>query len=206
MEVNPVVPLMDVTRFCLAYLLLRYVNRMERSCVGSNLPFNDWRSLTIRLYCLLTFVFILISLFMESSNDLAVIQLIINGPLGLFVLIALFTYVRDLEDEIKNCDLTKDAKYLHEFWKFYSLVTMILLLFMVFVVISSIVSALNLPKHVSIQKMVNKMTEEMNKSLSKKSNNSSKSGKSNNSTKSGKSNNSSKSNNSIKSIKSSKSK
>ena len=83
---------------------------------------------------------------MEPSNDLAVVQLMINGPLGLFVLIALFTYVRDLEDEIKNCDLTKDAKYLHEFWKFYSLVTMILLLFMVFVVISSIVSALNLPK------------------------------------------------------------
>ena len=64
---------------------------------------------------------------------------------------------------------------------------MILLLFMVFVVISSIVSALNLPRHVSIQKMVNKLTEEMNKSISKKSSKSSKSGKSSKSSKSSKS-------------------
>ena len=182
MKVSPLVPIVDVSRFCIAVLLLRYVTKMEQNCRNSKLPFRDWRSVLIRLYCLLTFIFIIVSLFMKPNQDLMTFQVLINGPLGLFVLVALYTYVRDLEEEIKKCDVSRDIKYLHEFWKFYSLISMILILFMVFIVISSVISMFGFPKHVAIQKLVDDIMEEQKKSRisskSKSSNKSKSSGKS----------------------------
>ena len=159
MGVEPMIPFFDVARLCLSYLLLIYVSQTEEKCAKVNISSNNIHIIILRSYCYLTIAVVLISHFniKELKEILAFYHQYINlSLLCLVVIPTLFYYVRNLGNNIEKCEeLNHNIKYLHEFWRFYSLINMIFLMFIIFGVISLAVSLLNLPKHVVGQKNLN---------------------------------------------------
>jgi H+/gluconate symporter-like permease len=59
----------------------------------------------------------------------------------------LYTYVRELEDNFKNCELSNDVKYVHEFVKLYSLILVLIICMVLVTLLSTILSFFQLPKY-----------------------------------------------------------
>ena len=159
MGVEPMIPFFDVARLCLSYLLLIYVSETEEKCVNVGITLSKKNSYIIKSFCYLTIIVVLLSHLdiKELRRILNICTYIVIPFLFIIVVIpSLFFYVRNLGNNIEKCEeLNHNIKYLHEFWRFYSLINMIFLVFSIFGIISFIVSLLNLPKHVVRQKNLN---------------------------------------------------
>ena len=58
----------------------------------------------------------------------------------------IYTYVRELEKEFKDCNLSNNIEFVHEFLKLYSLLSVLGLVFIVLIGISSVLSFVKFPK------------------------------------------------------------
>lgn len=154
----------DLIKVVIACVLLHYVRRMEAiKC----LEHDSWKPSFIKFYCVLTLILVTISLFSTrvglecECNFLCVITSVI---LGVILIYAVYTHVRELEDNFYRCQLDQQDENVHEFLKLYSLLMVICLIFVAVMIISGVVaSTLPIPKYLSMQRQLDKSVSECNK-------------------------------------------
>lgn len=165
MKYMPAFVATDLTKVIIACLLLHYVRRMEAiKC----LEYDSWKPAYIKLYAILTLVLVTISLFSTrvglgcECNWLCMVAGIV---LGVILIYAVYTHVRELEDNFYRCQLSQQDENVHEFIKLYSLLLIICLVFVAVMVVSTLVaSTLSVPKYMAMQLSVNKVVAAKKKS------------------------------------------
>lgn len=156
MKYTPAFVATDLIKVVIACLLLHYVRRMEAiKC----LEYDSWKPTYIKLYAILTLVFVGVSLFSTQvgldceCNWLCAVS---GFVLGLILVYAVYTHVRELEDNFYKCELSQNDENVHEFLKLYSLLLIICLVFVAIMIVSVLVaSTLPVPKYLAMQHWVN---------------------------------------------------
>lgn len=153
MKYMPAFVATDLIKVVIAGLLLHYVRRMEAiKC----LDHDSWKPAFIKLYAILTLVLVVISLFGTKAGlgcECNWLCTVAGLVLGVTLVYAVYTHVRDLEDNFYRCQLSQQDENVHEFLKLYSLLLVICLIFVAVMVVSTVVaSTLPVPKYMAMQK------------------------------------------------------
>lgn len=148
MHINPVLAIPDVTRIVLASIILYYLKRLEDiKCLVRP----SWKPIFLQKFLYVVVGLTIFSMFFYYNLGLpewviGVVMTLVSGFTVVYIW-TLYTYVRELEDNFKNCNLSYDVKYVHEFVKLYSLI-LVLGLFMVAIsIVSVLLTFLRLPKY-----------------------------------------------------------
>lgn len=150
MQIDPIVIVPDITRIVLASAVLYYLKKLEDiKCLV--LP--SWKPRFLRNFLYFVIAAVIVSMFISHSLNIpkwikGMVITIIN-VLFIAYIWTLYTYVRELEANFKNCNLSYDVKYVHEFIKLYSLILMIGLVIVIISIISTILSFIPFPKYVN---------------------------------------------------------
>ena len=164
MYFNPSLILIDLVRLLIAYAMYYYITRLEQiKCLKQP----SWKPTFIKFYSVVNIILIVLSTLSPSPNTLDVQGVItaINLPLSIILIYTIYTYVRELETEFKNCNLSQNMELVHEFLKLYSLLSVLALVFIVLIGVSVALSFIKFPKYMSIQ---NKMNNELRLKMKKK--------------------------------------
>jgi Ca2+/Na+ antiporter len=163
MQINPLLAIPDVTRIVLASVILYYLKRLEDiKCLVSA----SWKPVFLQKFLYIVIGLTVLSMFFSCNMGIpqwvvSVVMVLISALAVVYIWV-LYTYVRELEDNFKNCNLSNDVKYVHEFVKLYSLL-LVLGIFMIGVsVVSILLTFLQLPKY-----KVNTLTSFSDKYLKK---------------------------------------
>jgi cytochrome c biogenesis factor len=146
----------DLIKVVIACLLLHYVRRMETiKC----LDYNSWKPTFIKLYAVLTLILVTISLFSTQVGlacECNLICAIVSTILGVTLVYAVYTHIRELENNFYQCQLNQQDENVHEFLKLYSLLMVISLIFVAIMIISTVIATtLPIPKYIAMQHNVN---------------------------------------------------
>ena len=153
---NPLLPLTDIVRLCIIFGLWYYVKKIE----SINCPITpSWKPVYIKFYAVVSIILLLLGLMHEPSLDISMLNITINGVLNIILIYAVFSYVREIEDAFKSCELGKldlDFHLVQEFLKLYSLVIVLLLISFILLLTSIGVALFPIPKYIETQKLINK--------------------------------------------------
>jgi hypothetical protein len=124
----------DLITVTLSSLLAYYVIQLEKgSCTCSQ----DWRRDYIKYYSISMIVYFLLSLALPFIRNNAIMYVIaIFAGINIY---AVYTYVRDLEHSGCTCAV-KDYANIHEFFKFQSLIVIIIIGLALVVLVSLIIT------------------------------------------------------------------
>ena len=128
-----------------------YITRLETiKCLKQP----SWKPTFIKFYSVVNIILIVLSTLSPAPNTLDIQAVItsITIPLSLTLIYAVYTYVRELEKEFKDCNLSQNIELVHEFLKLYSLLAVIGLIFIVLLGLSVLLSFVKFPKYLSLQK------------------------------------------------------
>lgn len=165
MKYMPAFVAADLIKVIIACLLLHYVRRMEAiKC----LEYDSWKPAYIKLYAVITLVLVAISLFSNSVGlgcECNWLCSVAGLVLGFVLVYAVYTHVRELEDNFYRCQLNQQDENVHEFLKLYSLLLVICLIFVAVMVVSTLVaSTMPVPKYLAMQRWVDKTVADKKKS------------------------------------------
>lgn len=165
---NPLLPLTDIVRLCIIFGLWYYVKKIE----SINCPITpSWKPVYIKFYAVVSIILLLLGLMHEPSVDISMLNIVINGLLNIILIYAVFSYIREIEDSFKSCELSKldlDFHLVHEFLKLYSLVIVLLLISFVLLLTSIGVSLFPIPKYIATQNLINQAATSYKSSSNKK--------------------------------------
>lgn len=152
---NPMLPLVDVVRLCIIFSLWYYVKKID----SINCPITpSWKPVFIKFYAVISIILLVISLLNPPCFEMSNLNLALNGGLNIVLIYAVFSYIREIEDAFKACELGKldlDFHLVHEFLKLYSLVIVLLLVSFVLLLVSIGISFIPIPKYIATQKLIN---------------------------------------------------
>lgn len=154
MYFSPQYVLIDLIRLSIAYAMYYYITRLERiKCL--NKP--TWKSTYIKFYAVVMIILIVLSMLspMPTTMNTQAVIVSITLPLSVVLVYAIYTHVRELELEFKNCPASNDIMRVHEFLKLYSLIVVLGLIFIILLVISSILTFIKIPKYMAMQQGMN---------------------------------------------------
>ena len=154
MYFNPSFVLMDLVRLLIAYAMYYYITRLEQiKCLKQP----SWKPTYIKFYAVVTILLVVLSMVSPMPNTLQLQAVIVSIqlPLSVMLIYAIYTYVRELEKEFKNCQLSQNMELVHEFLKLYSLLSVLGLVFIVLLMVSSALSFFRIPKYTSLQQQLN---------------------------------------------------
>lgn len=156
MKFMPAFVTADLIKVVIACLLLHYVRRMESiKC----LDYDSWKPNFIKLYAVLIIILVSISLFTNQVGlgcECNLICASVSTILGITLVYAVYTHIRELENNFYRCQLNQQDENVHEFLKLYSLLMVISLIFVAIMVISTVIATtLPIPKYLAMQKYVN---------------------------------------------------
>lgn len=148
MQINPVLAIPDVTRIVLASVILYYLKRLEDiKCLVRP----SWKPVFLQKFLYVVIGLTVFSMFFSCNMGIpqwvvSVVMVLISA-LAVVYIWTLYTYVRELEANFKNCNLSNDVKYVHEFVKLYSLLLVLGICMVGVSVVSVLLSLLQLPKY-----------------------------------------------------------
>lgn len=146
-------PYFDTFILVLNVIALYFVIRMENiNCLDKL----SWKQIFLKNYTVLNIAITFLNMLVENNKYEIIYHNLIRMPLHLLFIYVIYTYIRELENNMRNCDLTQSDKNIHEFLKFYSLVYAFVILIIITLVLSVFMSYL--PRY---RNMANKM--KMNK-------------------------------------------
>ncbi len=154
MYFNPSLVLIDLVRLLISYTMYHYITRLEQiKCLKQP----SWKPTFIKFYAVISIILIVLTTVSPVPNtlDTQAVIMSIQLPLSIILIYAIYTYVRELEKEFKNCHLSQNMEFVHEFLKLYSLLSVLGLVFIVLIGISSVLSFVKIPKYVSLQQQLN---------------------------------------------------
>lgn len=164
MYYNPSFVLLDLLRITLAFAMYYYITRLETiKCLKQP----SWKPTFIKFYSVVMIILVVLST-LSPIPDTVDVQAVITSitiPLSLTLIYAVYTYVRELEKEFKDCNLSQNIELVHEFLKLYSLLAVIGIVFMLLMGLSILLSFVKLPKYLSLQQ---ELTNELRKLQDKK--------------------------------------
>lgn len=164
MYYNPSFVLLDLLRITLAFAMYYYITRLETiKCLKQP----SWKPTFIKFYSVVMIILVVLSTLspIPDTIDVQAVITAITVPLSLTLIYAVYTYVRELEKEFKDCNLSQNIELVHEFLKLYSLLAVIGIVFMLLMGLSILLSFVKLPKYLSLQQ---ELTNELRKLQDKK--------------------------------------
>lgn len=164
MYYNPSFVLLDLLRITLAFAMYYYITRLETiKCLKQP----SWKPTFIKFYSVVMIILVVLSTLspIPDTVDVQAVITAITVPLSLTLIYAVYTYVRELEKEFKDCNLSQNIELVHEFLKLYSLLAVIGIVFMLLMGLSILLSFVKLPKYLSLQQ---ELTNELRKLQDKK--------------------------------------
>ena len=174
MYYNPAIPFTDLLRLTIIFMLWHYVKKIE-TIHCSVTP--SWKPTYIKFYVIISILFILISLFYGPTFEMTAFQVSLNGILTTVLIWAVFSYVREIEDAFRVCQIEKldmDFHLVHEFLKLYSLVMVLLFIIFGLFVVSIYMTFIPVPKYIATQQIIDNTIKQIvsqskhaNKSMSK---------------------------------------
>jgi len=151
MYYNPSFVLLDLLRITLAFAMYYYITRLETiKCLKQP----SWKPTFIKFYSVVMIILVVLSTLspIPDTVDVQAVITAITVPLSLTLIYAVYTYVRELEKEFKDCNLSQNIELVHEFLKLYSLLAVIGIVFILLMGLSVLLSFVKFPKYLSIQK------------------------------------------------------
>lgn len=148
MYYSPVLPLVDLIKLVISIVIIYYIKRMEDiKCLA--VP--SWKPAYIKFYSIAVIVMILIGMFSTTTPEMCMFITSVSVPLGFIMAYSVYTYIRELETNFMNCNLSQEDKYVHEFLKLYSLVLIMLVVVSLLVVVGAVLSLFPIPKYVNMK-------------------------------------------------------
>jgi len=164
MYYNPSFVLLDLLRITLAFAMYYYITRLETiKCLKQP----SWKPTFIKFYSVVMIILVVLSTLspIPDTVDVQAVITAITVPLSVTLIYAVYTYVRELEKEFKDCNLSQNIKLVHEFLKLYSLLAIIGIVFILLMGLSVLLSFVKFPKYLSLQQ---ELTNELRKLQDKK--------------------------------------
>ena len=164
MYYNPSFVLLDLLRITLAFAMYYYITRLETiKCLKQP----SWKPTFIKFYSVVMIILVVLSTLSPIPDTIDVQSVItaITVPLSLTLIYAVYTYVRELEKEFKDCNLSQNIELVHEFLKLYSLLAVIGIVFILLMGLSVLLSFVKFPKYLSLQQ---ELTNELRQRQEKK--------------------------------------
>ena len=164
MYYNPSFVLLDLLRITLAFAMYYYITRLETiKCLKQP----SWKPTFIKFYSVVMIILVVLSTLspIPDTVDVQAVITAITVPLSVTLIYAVYTYVRELEKEFKDCNLSQNIKLVHEFLKLYSLLAIIGIVFILLMGLSVLLSFIKFPKYLSLQQ---ELTNELRKLQDKK--------------------------------------
>jgi len=164
MYYNPSFVLLDLLRITLAFAMYYYITRLETiKCLKQP----SWKPTFIKFYSVVMIILVVLSTLspIPDTIDVQAVITAITVPLSLTLIYAVYTYVRELEKEFKDCNLSQNIELVHEFLKLYSLLAIIGIVFILLMGLSVLLSFVKFPKYLSLQQ---ELTNELRKLQDKK--------------------------------------
>jgi hypothetical protein len=164
MYYNPSFVLLDLLRITLAFAMYYYITRLETiKCLKQP----SWKPTFIKFYSVVMIILVVLSTLspIPDTVDVQAVITAITVPLSLTLIYAVYTYVRELEKEFKDCNLSQNIELVHEFLKLYSLLAIIGIVFILLMGLSVLLSFVKFPKYLSLQQ---ELTNELRKLQDKK--------------------------------------
>ena len=153
---SPAVPVVDLSRLALSFLILYFVKKMEDiKCLTEV----SWKPTYIKFYCIAVIILLIISMFVHPSHTICRFICFINIPLSIVMAYAVFTYIRELEDNFMKCQLSQEDKYVHEFLKLYSLVVVTMVAVSALVAVGAVLSLFPIPKYMGAESDMDKLVK-----------------------------------------------
>jgi len=165
MYYNPSFVLLDLLRITLAFAMYYYITRLETiKCLKQP----SWKPTFIKFYSVVMIILVVLSTLspIPDTIDVQAVITAITVPLSLTLIYAVYTYVRELEKEFKDCNLSQNIELVHEFLKLYSLLAIIGIVFILLMGLSVLLSFVKFPKYLSLQQ---ELTNELRQRQAKKS-------------------------------------
>lgn len=164
MYYNPSFVLLDLLRITLAFAMYYYITRLETiKCLKQP----SWKPTFIKFYSVVMIILVVLSTLspIPDTIDVQAVITAITVPLSLTLIYAVYTYVRELEKEFKDCNLSQNIELVHEFLKLYSLLAVIGIVFILLMGLSVLLSFVKFPKYLSLQQ---ELTNELRQRQEKK--------------------------------------
>ena len=164
MYYNPSFVLLDLLRITLAFAMYYYITRLETiKCLKQP----SWKPTFIKFYSVVMIILVVLSTLspIPDTIDVQAVITAITVPLSLTLIYTVYTYVRELEKEFKDCNLSQNIELVHEFLKLYSLLAVIGIVFILLMGLSVLLSFVKFPKYLSLQQ---ELTNELRQRQEKK--------------------------------------
>lgn len=161
---NPLLPAVDVIRLFISYLIIYFVQRMEQiKCLDTP----SWKPTYMKFFSVVVIILTVVGILQQPSFEVSGMALAVGIPLNLVMIYAVYTYIRDLEQQFKLCPISQTDMNIHEFLKFYSLILVLLVGLAIVAIIGVSLSFVPLPKYVGQQACYNTARLTTNKSTNK---------------------------------------
>jgi len=148
---NSLLPAVDVIRLVISYLIIYFVQRMEKiKCLDAP----SWKPTYMKFFSVVIIILTVVGVLSQPSFEMSSAAVAIGIPLNLVMIYAVYTYIRDLELQFKSCPLSQTDLNIHEFLKFYSLIMVLLVVLALVAVLGIVISFVPFPKYVGIQTQI----------------------------------------------------
>lgn len=158
MYYNAMLPVVDVIRLFISFLIIYFIQRMESiKCLDQA----SWKPTYMKFFSVVIIILTTVGILSDPSFEVTGLALAVGIPLNVIMIYAVYTYVRELEHSFKSCPLSQTDLNIHEFLKFYSLIMVLLLGLAAAAIIGVIMAFIPFPKYVGIQNRINSMQAAM---------------------------------------------
>lgn len=148
MYYNAMLPVVDVTRLFISYLIIYFIQRMEQiKCL--DVP--SWKPTYMKFFSVVVIILTVVGILSQPSFEVSGAAVAVGVPLNLVMIYAVYTYIRDLEQQFKSCPVSQTDMNIHEFLKFYSLIMVLLVGLAAAAVIGIVIAFVPFPKYIGMQ-------------------------------------------------------
>ena len=148
MYYNAMLPVVDVIRLFISYLIIYFIQRMEQiKCL--DMP--SWKPTYMKFFSVVVIILTVVGILSQPSFEVSGAAVAVGVPLNLVMIYAVYTYIRDLEQQFKSCPVSQTDMNIHEFLKFYSLIMVLLVGLAAAAVIGIVMAFVPFPKYVGMQ-------------------------------------------------------
>ena len=148
MYYNPILPVVDVVRLFISFLIIYFVQRMEQiKCLDEP----SWKPTYMKFFSVVVIILTIVGILSQPSFEVSGMAVAVGVPLNLVMIYTVYTYIRDLEHQFKSCPVSQTDMNIHEFLKFYSLIMVLLVGLALAAVIGIVLAFIPFPKYVGMQ-------------------------------------------------------
>jgi len=152
MYYNPILPVVDVIRLFISFLIIYFVQRMEQiKCLDTP----SWKPTYMKFFSTVVIILTTVGMLSDPSFELSGAAVAVGVPLNMIMIYAVYTYIRDLEHQFKSCPVSQTEMNIHEFLKFYSLIMVLLVGLAIAALVGIVLAFIPFPKYIGIQNYCN---------------------------------------------------